>query len=100
MQLKDDYKYTYINTGCASGSISTQVDEGNGSLIAIIVGATANGVTDITDGSSGAAATANMGSLKANIAENTYWFLTAYAQGLKITTGSGNKLTVITAPRT
>lgn len=98
MQLKDNYKYAYINTGCASGSVSTQVANGNGSLIAIIVGTTANGTTDITDGSPGASATANLGSLKANITEGTYWFLSAYAQGLKITTGSANKVTVVYDP--
>ncbi len=99
MNLRDNYKYAYINTGC-SGSVSTQVDEGNGSLIAITVGTTAAGVTDITDGSSGASATANLGSLKASIAEGTYWFLSGYAQGLKITTGSANKITVIYNPNT
>lgn len=100
MDLRDNYKYAYINTGCANGSVSTQVDSGAGNLIAIVVGTTANGVTDITDGSSGAAATANMGSLRANVPENTYTFMSAYAQGLKITTGSANKITVVYNPNT
>lgn len=98
MQLRDNYKYLFINTGCTTAATTTQVNTGNGSLIAITVGQTAAGPIDITDGSPGAATTANLGHLKNSVAEGTYWFLSAYAQGLKITCGSPSQITAIYDP--
>lgn len=98
MQLKDNYKYSFLNNGCTTANISTQIATGTGSLIAVIVGKTSTAPVDITDGSAGASATANLGSLKASIVEGTYWFLSGFAQGLKITQGSPGNVTVVYDP--
>lgn len=98
MQLRDNYKYSFLNNGCTTASISTQIASGTGSLIAVIVGSTSTAPVDITDGSTGASATPTMGSLKASVAEGTYWFLSGFAQGLKITQGSPGKVTIVYDP--
>lgn len=91
MQLRDNYKRAYIST-----ATTTQVDTGNGSLIAIVVNTTAAGAVSIIDNTAGS--TVNIGSLKASIAENTYWYLTAYASGLRIITAAASDITVIYDP--
>ena len=68
MQLRDNYQYQAIST-----ATTTQVDTGQGQLIAIIVGETAAGAISIIDNTSGS--TANIGAFKASIVEGTYWFL-------------------------
>jgi hypothetical protein len=99
LQLKDNYKYLYINNGCATASITTQVDEGLGSLILVSIGSASSSSIDITDGSSGSSSTANMGNVQAN-KDTDKWFLAAYAQGLKVTMGSPGKATIVYDPHT
>lgn len=91
MQLRDNYKYQAITT-----ATTTQVDTGQGQLIAIIVGETAAGAISIIDNTTGT--TANIGTLKASIAEGTYWFLSQYATGLMIITAGASKITVVYNP--
>lgn len=100
MQLRDNYKLTGISNGCATASLTTQVDEGNGSLIGITIGSPSGATIVITDGSSGASSTGNIGTLQKGAAANTYWFLGAYAQGLKIVMGSPGEITAIWSPNT
>lgn len=88
MQLRDNYKVQYIDT-----ATTTQVDTGQGQLIAIVVGETAAGAISIIDNTSGS--TVNIGTLKASVVEGTYWFLTQYAVGLRIITAGASKITVI-----
>lgn len=91
MQLRDNYKVEYIST-----ATTTQVDTGQGQLIAIVVGETAAGAISLIDNTSGS--TVNIGTLKASIAEGTYWFLTQYVAGLRIITAGASKITVIYSP--
>jgi hypothetical protein len=88
MQLRDNYKVQYIDT-----ATTTQVDTGQGQLIAIVVGETAAGAISIIDNTSGS--TVNIGTLKASVVEGTYWFLAQYAVGLRIITAGASKITVI-----
>jgi len=89
--LRDNYKVQYIDT-----ATTTQVDTGQGQLVAITVGETAAGAISIIDNTSGS--TVNMGTLKASITENTYWFLTNYSVGLRIITAGASKISVIYNP--
>lgn len=91
MQLRDNYKVAHIST-----ATTTQVDTGNGSLIAIVVNTTAAGAISIIDNTTGS--TVNIGSLKSSIVENTYWFLCGYAAGLRIITAAASDISVIYDP--
>lgn len=91
MQLRDNYKVEYIAT-----ATTTQVDTGQGQLIAIVVGETAAGSISIIDNTTGS--TVNIGTLKASVVEGTYWFLTNYAAGLRIITAGASKISVIYSP--
>ena len=81
----------YIDT-----ATTTQVDSGQGQLIAIVVGETAAGAISIIDNTAGS--TVNVGTLKASIVEGTYWFLYNYAAGIRIITAGASKITVIYNP--
>ncbi len=91
MHLRDNYKILPIET-----ATTTQVDIGAGQLIAIVVGETAAGAISIIDNTTGS--TVNMGTLKASIAEGTYWYLSQYAAGLRIITAGASKISVIYNP--
>lgn len=91
MELRDNYKVEYIST-----ATTTQVDTGQGQLIAIVVGETAAGAISIIDNTSGS--TVNIGTLKASVTEGTYWFLTNYSTGLRIITAGASKISVIYNP--
>lgn len=91
MQLRDNYKINYIST-----ATTTQVHSGQGQLVCITVGETAAGAISIIDNTSGS--TVNIATLKASIAEGTYWFLTNYSAGLRIITAGASKLTVVYSP--
>ena len=93
MQLRDNYKQTPITT-----ATTTQVHSGQGQLICITVGETSAGAISIIDNTTGT--TANIGTLKANIVENTYWFLSNYSTGLRIITAGASKITVVYNPTT
>lgn len=90
-QIRDDYKYSYIN-----GTITNQVDSGQGRLIRIIVTKAAAGAVDIIDGTSGS--TGNIGVLKASIAEGVYEFGVGYTTGLRIVLAGSVDLTVVYRP--
>jgi hypothetical protein len=86
--MQDDYRCTYIST-----NTTTQVKTGAGYLKAIVVGETAAGAISIIDNTSGS--TANMGVLKASIAEGTYTFNCHFQAGLRIVTAAASKISVI-----
>lgn len=90
-QLRDNYKILNITT-----ATTTQVDTGQGQLVAITVNTTANGAISLIDNTGGS--TANIGTMKANIAENTYWYLYNYVAGLRIITAGASDITVIYSP--
>jgi len=91
MQLRDNYRYAYI-----SSAVTTQVHSGQGQLIAITLGTTAAGAISIIDNTAGS--TVNIATLKASVAEGTYWFLSNYSAGLRIITAAASTLTVIYSP--
>lgn len=81
--------YNYIST-----ATTTQVKTGPGKLHAIVIGETAAGAISIIDGTTGT--TANIGVLKASIAEGTYKFENCnFSAGLRIVTAGASKITVI-----
>ena len=82
------YKYAYIDT-----ATTTQVHTGACTLHRIILGETAAGAISICDETSGT--TANVGTLKASIVEDTYEYGIGLAKGLRIVTGAASKLTVV-----
>lgn len=88
MQLRDNYKYAYIDS-----ATTTQLVTGQGSLVRIIVGETAAGAISIIDNTSGS--TVNIGQLKASIAEGTYEFGVQFVTGLRIITAAASKITVV-----
>lgn len=75
-----------------SSATTTQVATGPGNLYSIVVGETAAGAISIIDGVSGS--TANIGTLKASIAEGTYIFDCNFSVGLRIITAGASKITV------
>jgi hypothetical protein len=89
-EYRDNYKYAYIST-----ATTTQVDTGQGQLVAIIVGETAATALQILDNTTGT--TTNLAELKASVAEGTYQFNVNYATGLRIVSGAG-KYTVVYNP--
>ena len=86
--MNDDYKVKYIST-----ATTTQVKTGAGYLKAIVIGETAAGAISIIDNTSGT--TANMGVLKASVAEGTYEFNCKFQAGLRIVTAGASKISVI-----
>lgn len=83
-----EYQYTNITAGTNGSQIFT----GRGILQAITVNTTANGVIKIVDGLTGS--TANVGTLKASVAEGTYWYNASISQGLRIATAAASDITV------
>jgi len=88
--LKDNYKYAYIST-----ATTTQVDTGQGQLVAIVVGETTATALQILDNTTGT--TTNLGELKASVVDGTYWILSNYATGHRIVSGAG-KYTIVYNP--
>jgi hypothetical protein len=84
---KTNYQYAYL-----SSAATTQVVTGQGVLHAIVVGETSASTVAIIDGTSGT--TANIGTLKASIAEGSYVFDATFNSGLRIDAGA-TKMTVI-----
>ena len=82
-----EYQKTYIAT-----ATTTQVATGRGVLQAITVNTTSNGAISIIDDTSGS--TVNIGSLKASVAEGTYWYNCSFAKGLRIITAGASDITV------
>lgn len=91
MQIRDNYKYTYI-----SSATTTQVYTGQGALIRIVVNTTAAGTIGIIDGTSGT--TVNIGQLKASVAEGYYDYGVQFVNGLRIVTGASSDITVVWSP--
>ena len=90
MQLRDNYKYTYIST-----ATTTQVATGQGALIRIVVNTTSAGAISIIDNTSGS--TVNIGSLKTSIVEGTYEYGIQFVNGLRIITAGASDITVVTS---
>lgn len=90
MQLRDNYKYTYIAT-----ATTTQVVTGQGCLVRIVVNTTAAGTISIIDNISGS--TVNIALMKASIAEGSYEFGVQFVTGLRIITAGASDITVVTS---
>lgn len=86
---RDNYKYKYI-----SSATTTDVLNGQGSIIRIIIGETAAGAITVYD--EGTGGTTNVISvLKASVAEGTYEFNARVFEGIQIVTAAASKLTVV-----
>ncbi len=84
---ENEYQYANISTGT-----TTQVATGRGVLHSIVVNTTAAGSIKLIDGISGS--TANIGTMKASIAEGTYIYDCVFAAGLRIVTAGSSDITV------
>lgn len=82
--------FSYSNIASAA---TTQVKIGSGTLVCITVNTTAAGSIKIIDDIAGT--TANVGTLKASVAEGTYWFNTVMSKGIRIVTAAASDITVI-----
>lgn len=89
--MRDDYKYAYI-----SSATTTQVNTGPCRLIRIVVNTTAAGAISVIDNTSGS--TVNVASLKASIAEGTYYFGIKLTAGLRVITAGASDITVVWTP--
>jgi hypothetical protein len=89
--MRDDYKYTYI-----SSATTTQVNAGRTRLIRVVVNTTAAGAISIIDNTSGS--TVNVASLKASIAEGTYYYGITLTTGLRVITAGASDVTVVWTP--
>ncbi len=87
-QVLTDFEYTYKDTAATS-----QIFTGQGVLVAIVLGETANNVINIIDHTSGS--TVNIGQLKASIAEGRFEFNCVIKTGLRIIAAGNSKFTVI-----
>ncbi len=83
----DEYQYTNISTGT-----TTQVATGKGKLHSIVVNTTANGTIIIADSTS--TTTPAIGTLKASVAEGTFFYDVYFANGLRIVTAGASDITV------
>jgi len=83
-------QFTYNNISTAT---TTQVKTGEGHLWAIVINETAAGTIKIIDNTSGSSA--NIGTMKASIAEGTYIFNCDFSVGLRIITAGASNITVI-----
>lgn len=81
----------YVPTNIATNT-TTQVATGKGILQAITVNTAAAGSIKIIDNTTGS--TANIGTLKASVAEGTYWYNVTFAVGLRIITAGATDITV------
>lgn len=81
----------YNNTNIATNT-TIQVATGRGVLQAITINNTSAGSIKIIDNTSGS--TANIGILKASIAEGTYWYNCLFTTGLRIITAGTSDITV------
>ena len=81
--IQNEFEKTYI-----SSATTTIPFTGKGILHNIVIGTTAAGTITIKDG------TTTIQVLKSSIAEGTYWFDVAIADGLSIVTAAASKITV------
>lgn len=84
---QNEYQFANIAT-----NTTTQVATGRGVLHSIVVNTTAAGTIKIIDNTSGS--TANIGTMKSNIAEGTYIYDCVFATGLRIITAAASDITV------
>lgn len=89
MQLRDNYKYTYIST-----ATTTQVFTGQGTLVRITINTVAAGTIGIIDGTAGT--TVNIGQIAAT-GVGTYEYGVQCVAGLRIVTGAASDITVVTS---
>lgn len=85
--LVQEYQYTNITT-----NTTTQVFTGRGRLHSIVIGTTAAGAISLIDNTAGT--TANIGTMKASIAEGTYLYDISISKGLRIVTAGASDITV------
>ena len=87
-QVLQDFDYKYLDTAA-----TTQVHTGHCTLHSIVIGTTAAGSIKVIDGTSGT--TANVATLKSNIAEGTYLFDCVMGSGIRIVAAANSIFTVI-----
>ncbi len=87
MAVIQEFTYTNIST-----NTTTTIFTGKGFLHSIVVNTTAAGSIKIIDNTTGT--TANVGTLKASVAEGTYLYDVAISAGLIIITAGASDITV------
>ncbi len=88
MHLRDNYRYTYIDS-----ATTTQVDTGQGQLVRVIISETAAGSITIAD--SATTTTPVIVLFKASVVEGSYEVGINYFAGLRVVTAAASKLTLV-----
>jgi len=87
--LKVEERFSYSNITSAT---TTTVKSGSGFLHCITINTTAAGTITIYDNTAGSGT--KIGTLKASVAENTYYFDATFGTGLTIVTAAASDITV------
>lgn len=87
--FKVEERFSYTNITSAT---TTTVKSGSGFLHCITINTTAAGTITIYDNTAGSGT--KIGTLKASVAENTYYFDTTFGTGLTIVTAAASDITV------
>lgn len=90
MQIRDNYKYTYITAGA-----TTQILTGQGALVRISINKVTTGTITIIDGISGS--TANIGVIAASTPAQSIEYGIQVVNGIRIINASTEDITVVTS---
>lgn len=90
MQIRDNYKYTYITSAA-----TTQVLTGQGALVRITINKATTGAISIIDGTSGT--TANIGIIAAGTPAQSIEYGVQVVNGIRIVNASAEDLTIVSS---
>lgn len=90
MQIRDNYKYTYITT-----ATTTQVLTGQGSLVRITINKTTSGAITIIDDITGT--TATIGVIATGAIPNTLEYGVQVVKGIRIINAATEDITIVTS---
>lgn len=90
MQLRDNYKYTYITS-----ATTTQVLAGQGALVRIVINKATTGAISIIDGISGS--TVNIGTIAAGTPAQSIDYGIQVVSGIRIINASAEDLTIVSS---
>lgn len=90
MQLRDNYKYTYITAGATN-----QILTGQGTIVRITINKTTTGTIKVIDGVSGS--TANIATIAAGTLPMTLDYAVQVVSGIRIINSATEDITVVTS---
>lgn len=90
MQLRDNYRYTYITSGA-----TTQILTGQGALVSIVINQPTTGTIKVIDDITGS--TANIATIAATTPAQTLSYGVQVVKGIRIINASTEDITVVTS---